>query len=52
LDQYEYGEKSQIPEFSKEINDVVKKHIADTTRLSSLKNKINAVSIKLNDSEG
>ena len=52
LDQYEYGETSQIPEFSKEINDVVKKHIADTTRLSSLKNKINAVSIKLNDSEG
>ena len=52
LDQYEYGEKSQIPEFSKEINGVVKKYIADTTRLSSLKNKINAVSIKLNDSEG
>ena len=48
LDQYEYGEKSQIPDFSKEVNDVVKKYTADTSRITTLKNKVDSVSIELN----
>lgn len=49
LDQYEYGEKSQIPDFSKEVNDVVKKYTADTSRITTLKNKVDSVSIELNE---
>lgn len=48
LDQYEYREKSQIPDFSKEVNDVVKKYTADTSRITTLKNKVDSVSIELN----
>lgn len=48
LDQYEYGEKSQIPDFSKEVNNVVKKYTADTSRITTLKNKVDSVSIELN----
>ena len=52
LDQYEYGEKSQIPQFSKGIQSIISQYKTDSKRTKNLKDSINSVKITLNGQEG
>lgn len=52
IDQYEYGEKSQIPQFSKGIQSIISQYKTDPKRTKNLKDSINSVKITLNGQEG
>ena len=52
IDQYEYGEKSQIPQFSKGIQSIISQYKTDSKRTKNLKDSINSVKITLNGQEG
>ena len=52
LDQYEHGDKTQIPTFSKAINHLVNGHLSNPERLKTLKDSINSVQVEINGEAG